>query len=429
MRRPQSKESPVSSLKSFISAAVASSLLWLPAIGCSDASDSDGQGGEGGASSYAEPLYALTTLVWGDQETIGYVKLTNTLDPGDVSLSDAREFVGYATIAVADGQLLVATDQDATIQRFAIDDAFQWRDADALSLSRQGVTDAGFFSQYILRDQMAYAKISASERALWEPVEFGVDGPRVDPWLALEQDGLRLFANYNRTYFSFDEVVRRPFSYHDEDWFLWSDDSYIVSYDPKTHDEESVLEVPCPGLDAITKDEDGNLYYSNWEYAALHALVGTGAAPCVARLTPQGELDADFQPDLRSWTDGRPFMNFQYLRGGKAIAAVLHDELFGDDFDFAAELSDQAAFWEAYGLNYRLWMFDLNAETAEPVRGLPDGDIPPSYTLNQIDGRAFLMLEATDFSKTTVYEIGLDGEATEQFEVRGGSSYQWIRVR
>ena len=122
-------------------------------------------------------------------------------------------------------------------------------------------------------------------------------------------------------------------------------------------------------------------------------------------------------------------MNFQYLRDGKAIAAVLHDEKFGADFDFQSDVPDQAAFWDAYALNYRLWMFDLTAGSAEPVSGLPDEDIPPSYTQTQIDGRVFLMREANDFSYTTVYEISLDGEATERFTVAGGSTYQWMKVR
>jgi len=165
-----------------------------------------------------------------------------------------------------------------------------------------------------------------------------------------------------------------------------------VIYDQTTHAEKEIIDAPCPGLDAITKDEQGNLYFSNWEYPALHALVGTGAAPCVTRLTALGGLDADWQSDLSTLTDGRPVMNFQYLKDGKGIAAVLHSELFGDDFDFEA-LTDPTTFGDSYGVNYRLWMFDFKAGSAEPIRGLPEGDVPPSYVHNQADGRDFLMVE------------------------------------
>ena len=374
-------------------------------------------------------VYALSTLVWGDDATTGYVTLSDTLDLEDLSLSGAREFPGYATIGVADGHLLVTVAEDPTIRRFAIDSALGWEARGAVSLLNEGVTDAGFFRQYIQRDEMAYAELDVSQRVLWDPVGFEVVSSELDAGLALSRDGLDLFANYNRTYFVFDGPVMRPFSYHDQDWFRWAADSLIVVYDPESHAERSVIEAACPGLDTITKDEAGNLYFSNWEYPALHALVGSGAAPCIVRVTPEGALDTEWAPDLRSWTGGRHLMNFQYLRDGKAIAAVLHDEKFGADFDFQSDVQDQAAFWDAYALNYRLWMFDLTAGSAEPVSGLPDEDIPPSYTQTQIDGRVFLMREANDFSYTTVYEISLDGEATERFTVAGGSTYQWMKVR
>lgn len=114
-------------------------------------------------------------------------------------------------------------------------------------------------------------------------------------------------------------------------------------------------------------------------------------------ITAERTLDTSWAPDLLSWTEGRQVMNFRYLRDGKAIGAVLHHEKFGGGFDLQGELSDQEAFWEAYGLHYRLWMFDLSAGTAEPVRGLPDEDLPPSYSHAEINGRFFLMRETSDF--------------------------------
>lgn len=396
------------------------------------------EGGDGDATSVGQPVnasadssgpvYALSTLVWSDTDTTGYVHLSNTLDLGDVSLGQAREFAGYTTMGVADGHLLVTNAETPIIQRFAVTDALTWEDGGQLSLINEGVVDSGFYRQYMQRDRMAYAELDGGQRTLWDPVGFQVTGTEADTQLPLARDGFDLFANFNRNYFVFDGPVLRPFSYHDQDWFRWADGSLIVVYDPDNHSERSVLEAPCPGLDTITKDESGNLYFSNWEYPALHVLVGSGAAPCVARVTADRTLDADWQPDLLSWTGGRHLMNFRYLRDGKAIAAVLHAEKFGEGFDFRGQLSAQDAFWEAYALNYRLWMFDLVAGSAEPVRGLPDEDLPPSYSHAEIDGRFFLMREANDFSRSTVYELGLDGEATRRFEVPG-SMYQWLKLR
>src|SRR5690606_36821017 len=195
-------------------------------------------------------------------------------------------FAGYTSIGVADGQLLVTNAETPIIYRFGIGDGLTWQERGELSLLNEGVTDSGFYSQYVKRDSMAYAGQDAVTRALWDPVGFAVEGSRMDTELALARDGLDLFVNYNRNYFVFDDRVMRPFSYHDQDWFRWAPDSQIVIYDRDSHAEEAVLEAPCPGLDTITEDERGNLYFSNWEYPALHALTGSGAAPCVARVTP-----------------------------------------------------------------------------------------------------------------------------------------------
>jgi hypothetical protein len=50
---------------------------------------------------------ALSTLVWSDTDTTGYVQLSDTLELGDVSLSQPRELAGYTTLAASDAQLLV----------------------------------------------------------------------------------------------------------------------------------------------------------------------------------------------------------------------------------------------------------------------------------------------------------------------------------
>lgn len=379
--------------------------------------------------SSAGAVYALSTLVWGVEGATGYVTLTDTLDLDRVSLEGAREFPGYTSIGVAGGQLLVTNAEDPTIYRFAVDADLGWEDRGRLSLLNLGVTDSGFYRQYLQRDALAHAEIDVGQRALWDPIGFEVAGTQIDSQLVLQRDGLDLFANYNRAYFVFEGPVVRPFSYHDQDWFRWADDSLLVVYDPGTNAERSVIEAPCPGLDTITQDERGNLYFSSWEYPALHALVGTGAAPCVARVTPERRLDVDWAPDLTAWTGGRHVMNFRYLGQGKAIGAVLHSEKFGAGFDFASAFSDIDAFWDASALHYRLWMFDLEAGTAAPVRGLPDDDLSPSYSHAQLEGRTFLLREASDFSLTSVYELGVDGEATERFKVIGGSSYQWVKLR
>jgi hypothetical protein len=88
-----------------------------------------------------------------------------------------EEFAGYTTIAVADVQLLVTNAETPTIQRFAVSDALEWEDRGRVSLLSEGVTDSGFYRQYMQRDKIAYAEIDVAQRALWDPVAWRASPP------------------------------------------------------------------------------------------------------------------------------------------------------------------------------------------------------------------------------------------------------------
>src|SRR5688500_15815559 len=92
-------------------------LIAMAPTGCSD----DGSSGSDPGGSSEEPVYALATLVWSDGAPTGYVALMKNLDVEEVSLDDAREFPGYTSIGVVDGQLLVNPSwEDLTIERYRI---------------------------------------------------------------------------------------------------------------------------------------------------------------------------------------------------------------------------------------------------------------------------------------------------------------------
>jgi hypothetical protein len=48
--------------------------------------------------------------------------------------------------------------------------------------------------------------------------------------------------------------------------------------------------------------------------------------------------------------------------------------------------------------------------------------------MDTVDDRTFVFLPKEDYSETTVYELDLEGEATERFTVEGAVS-RWLRVR
>jgi hypothetical protein len=250
--------------------------------------------------------------------------------------------------------------------------------------------------------------------------------------LPLQRDGLQLYGNFNRTQFVFDGEISKPFSYHDDDWYVWSDDTAIVSYDLSTHEATKRIDAPCPGLDSITRDERGNTYLGTWEYSALNPLMGIGAAPCAIRLTADGALDSSWNPALESLTDGRFVVNFRYIGGGKAIAAVLHAEEYGTDFDFSSFAENTDDFWVSAARYHRLWLFDVDAGSASPVQGIDDVDfINPGFFHAVVDGRTFVFVtdgNSDTTESTLVYELDSSGRATLAFQLPG-SVAQWVRLR
>lgn len=409
-------------------------MLIAGAFGCSNGGDGGDRDQPNRMSSKDEPVYAMVTLVWADQGPIGYVALSNELDLQDPSLDDAREFTGYASIAVADEHLLVNPSwEDLTIERYRISDDLEWIDKGALSFANEGVEAVSFQTQHMQRDA-AYLDVDVNGRVIWNPAEFAISEARTDDVLPLEHDGLELYANLNRTVFVFGDEIVRPFSYHDEDWLRWSAHSPIVVYDAESHEPSHVVEAPCPGLDSITRDEEGNTYLGTFEYSALYPRIKVGSAPCTVKLRPDNTLDETWDPDLTSWTDGRDVVNFRYIGDGKAIAAVLHAEEYGEDFDFPGLLENVDDFWAATARFHRLWFFDLEEKTAAPVQGIEDLEfVNPGFFHAVLEGRTFVFLGDGDngsnnFNETHVYEIDERGRATPSFKMTG-SVTQWIRVR
>ncbi|MET0411711.1 MAG: hypothetical protein ABW217_10470, partial [Polyangiaceae bacterium] len=166
----------------------------------------------------------------------------------------------------------------------------------------------------------------------------------------------------------------------------------------------------------------GNTYFSTWSYDPILGLYGLGPDTCVRRIKPDATLDEDWAPDLSQWTDGRPVNVFRYMRDGKAVGTVLHiDEV---DIDFEAGYDeDEAAELDAH---WRLWLFDLEAETAQPIEGIEG--IGGGWFWSNFDGRTFLFVPNEDWSASKVFELDIEGNATERFEATGFIN-DWVRIR
>jgi hypothetical protein len=390
--------------------------------GCSDRAPTSGsEGSESG------PVYALMTQVYDQEDRTVYVSLTNTLDPDRISLDEAREFAGVANLAAASGRLLISDGQAPKITEFRVTDDLQWRQGEVLSFLGYSLEDnANLYYHYFLDEHTAYLPFDLRKRVIWDPTDMKIRGTVEDSQLPLEKDGLRLDTGGNRNGVHFAGPVLQPFFYHDEDWLFHGETSEVAVYDPTTHAETKLIELPCPALSMTTQDENGMTYFGTWAYSGALALFNAGPAPCVARVKPDLTLDEAWTTDLTSWTDGRYVNNFRYIGRGKAIGNVLHHEFLDSDFSGPFDPEVDEAIW-ASGPHWRLWMFDVEAEKAWPVAGI-DVEIGSGAQFAVLDGRTFVFLPFEDWSKSKVYELSDDGVASERFEV-AGDVFKWIRVR
>jgi hypothetical protein len=373
-----------------------------------------------------QAVYALHTgIAQPDGTNIGYVALLPSLDvSGELSLAGAREFPGYAFITSVNGKLLVSDGEAPTVTQFDVSDALDWIETATLSFASVGSFPFGasFERHWFLDDHVAYLTTDVTSRVVWDPTDFVIRGVMEDTTLEAERDGLVLDAAFNRPPRMPQGPVVKLYYYRDEDWFRFGPETPVVVFDPETHAEASVVNVPCPALETSSQDERGNTYLSPWTYGPELGLFGEGPETCIRRLNADAALDAGWTPDLRSWTGGRPVQTFRYLRDGKALGTVLHvDEVEGD---FASGYD--AALAEELRAHWRLWFFDLERESAQPILGI--GPSSPGFSMDNVDDRTFVFVPNEEWGETTVYELGLDGAATARFTVDGTVS-RLIRLR
>lgn len=281
---------------------------------------------------------------------------------------------------------------------------------------------AGFERHWFMNGETAYLTLEVTSRVVWSPADMLIKGVMDDTALVPERDGFVLDATFNRQPRMLKGPILIPFYYRDEDWYLFAPVTSIAVYDRVTNAESAIIDVPCPGLEVPSQDEVGNTYYSSWTYGPTLGLYGLGPAPCIRRITPDSTLDETWTPDFTEWTDGRPVHVFRYLRDGKAVGSVLHvDEV---DIDFS--VYDEEESWELDN-HWKLWVFDMETQSGTPIEGIEEA-VGSGFFSASIDGRTFLFVPNTDWSRSSVYELDLDGQALKRFETTGFIN-DFIRVR
>jgi hypothetical protein len=373
------------------------------------------------------PVYVMMTQVYTVDDRTVYFSTSDTLDVASVSFADAHESPSVANFSAIGGKLFISSGEEPKITRYDVRGDRTLLETGQISFAAYPFEDnANFFYHYIVDENLAYLPYSVTKRIAWSPKDLAILSDETQSSLALMDGAMMLEGGGNRSGVKYpDKRVVQPFFFHDENWTEYGTTSKIASYDIASHDEARVQNAPCPGLSITTRDEAGNTYVSSNNYSPVKKLFNAGPTPCIVKLGPNGDLDAAWTTDLTALTGGRYTMNFRYLANGKAVANVLDAEKLGADFTGPYDPAVEDLVWEDG--NFRLWMFDMVANTAKPIEGI---DLPVSGggQTAVIDGRMFLFVVFEDYGKTRVYELSPSGVATAKFDV-AGDVFKWERLR
>jgi hypothetical protein len=389
-------------------------LRWLPLAlllaalpACSGDDDGASQTQEG-------PLFAVPSEVYSADfsTSTSYVSLVPSIDVPRISLDDAREVDGRATVAKLGDYFYIASSSKPVISRFSLNENGTLQAAGTLNFSNYGVPE--YFSidawgGVLVGAEKAYVfNGTDGSHVVWNPATLEITGTIEGPGLVEEGYNLESIAvvRGNRMY--------RLFSFLNyESWEFLPTPQYLAVYDLDTDELLDVKEeTRCPQLYSRPfVDENGDIYFSGWVWTPGLTLTGDYPASCALRIKDgEDEFDPDWQLNFAAdVTDGREAGVMRYLGNGRALLDVFYDERVTID-----ESTDPQELMNTP--NWRLWSFDLETKSGGPIEEL---DFKAGgYTDVQVDGRNFLMVPNDDYSETTAFEL-LDGEVKEGVKIQG----------
>lgn len=391
----------------------------LALVGCGGEDEPSGGNTD---STFELPSFAIASSVFGDTGSATYVSVLGSLDVSSVDSSKASEYPGFATIAAVDGKLFVGDGAAPVITRYNVNDAGKLSKEGSLSFGPRGLQTAPLYHTTFLGPELAYVQFEQNKRVLWNPASLELAGAAVvTEGLDATRDGLRVISAFDRGIAVRDDAVFHPYYWTDDNYYAFAPTSTIAVFSADEGSLVDLLEAPCPGLDFVTSDEEGNLYFSNWVLSAAYPVLEASAAPSCAVRIKRGErtIDEGWTRNLSELVEGRQTAAFRYLGENRAIVAALHTERIqltaGTD---PSEISQAS--------NWRLWQLDLSEGIGAPVDGL--GWMAGGYYAFQLGGKTLLLLPSENYETTTVYELRADGEAVERFTVPGWA-YQLVEIR
>jgi hypothetical protein len=393
-----------------------------PATGQLDATVTPTDGGDAGAPALGA-LYATPSEVYGADfmTSTSYVPVVPSLDVPSISIQNAREVDGRASVARVGKYVFVASANAAVANRFVVDAEGALQPDGNINFSTQGLPP--YFSidswgALFVSETKAYIfNGTDGSMIVWNPTTLTITGKIPGPGIVRQgyeiQSGSVVRGN----------KLYRIFSLVNYDaWDFLTTGQVLVVYDLDTDQQLSMVEENrCPqlyGKPFVT--EAGDIYFSGWVWPATLPLVRDFPKSCALRvLAGQDTFDPSYKLDFAANFEGHEGAMMSYLGNGQALLDVFHQERA----TYTASSDPQML---ANTKNWRVWKVDLATGKGAPLEGLDFTGA--GYSLAQVDSRSFLLTPDDEtYSATTAWEV-LNGALKQSFKIQG-SLYHIVRVR
>jgi hypothetical protein len=379
------------------------------ALGVACGGENDSNDGPTGAE--GDPVYVLTSNVWGTEGATGYLYTVSSLMDGDPNLDRAIELPGGAWLTGREGDPYVyvsSGDGGPTITRWEVLKNGDLVEGTTISFAHLGMTTGmRFATAPIVSETKAYLVDTQQHRiATWNPKEMTVgDVIQLD---LEERDGLTAWVP--------NVVVRddRLFvtAVWEKDW-RFAESSRVITID--TSSDEIVAtsdETRCEQLAVSSVASNGTAYYSPYAHApAARLVLGSeyGTKSCALRVVPSGAaIDEGWEVDLSALADGRPAGEFVLASDRVGFFRAFYND----------EVGATAETWEdTLGVPaYRWWRWEVGNEVAEEV---PGQDLTVEAAHYSVDGKTYLGNPNSEWSATTIVQLDPSGEFHAGITVQG----------
>jgi hypothetical protein len=361
----------------------------------------------------SSPVYVLSTAVSTDSGSTTYVALLDDLASQQLDLSRAREFGGWSDLALIGERVFVSSGEAPEVYRFAVSS-----DGGDLRLVDDGVIsfanyvgDANFYSQEVVSPTKAYLA-GENELVIWNPSTLEITGTLPYPELPA-REGIEPFIALDRGGVVRDDRLYVAVSWSDTENLNMLPDSRIVVIDVVRDEVVEVLDAPCVDLAVADRDEQGNLYFSNWVYSPGATLLYGDDSACTVRI-PAGSGALDDWSLRYADVNGREGAALGYAGDGK----WLYSSFLGDPASYDPQTDDW--FDWLFGDTWQFEVLDPATRTSQVVTGLPKNG--GGYYTARFDGATHILVPGNGYDTTAIYALAADGTVKHEIDTLGWST-------